>query len=69
MSGRPGSTFGKLQRERARKQKQLEKLVRKQQRKLEKQTAVVGLESSEELVGEAASDDVPTKAPADSDGQ
>jgi hypothetical protein len=69
MSGRPGSTFGKLQRERARKQKQLEKLVRKQQRKLEKQTAVVGLESSEELVGEAVSDDVPTKAPADSDGQ
>jgi len=38
MSGRSGTTFGKLQRERARREKQLEKAARKKQRKLEKQT-------------------------------
>jgi hypothetical protein len=37
MSGRPGSTFNKVQKERARQQKQREKLERKRQRKLEKQ--------------------------------
>ena len=68
MSGRSGSSFGKLQKERARRQKQIEKLARKQQRKLEKQTAV-GVDGSEELVGEAAADDLPQKGPAGSAGQ
>ncbi|HLQ51186.1 MAG TPA: hypothetical protein VK129_06785 [Terriglobales bacterium] len=58
MSGRSGTTFGKLQRERARREKQLEKAARKKQRKLEKQTMPAnGEDGAEEfLPGEDAAD-------------
>ena len=58
MSGRSGTTFGKPQRERARREKQLEKAARKKQRKLEKQTMPAnGEDGAEEfLPGEDAAD-------------
>ncbi len=68
MSGRSGTTFGKLQRERARREKQLEKAARKKQRKLEKQTMPsTGEDGAEEfLPGDApdmpAAEDVPVPA-------
>jgi hypothetical protein len=63
MSGRSGSSFGKLQKERARREKQLEKQARKKQRKLEKQTGVPGEGDSDELLVEAAEDHLPDAPP------
>jgi hypothetical protein len=59
MSGRSGSSFAKLQKERARREKQLEKQARRQQRKLDRQTARSGHENSEELPAADFPGDVP----------
>ena len=59
MSGRSGSSFNKLQKERARREKQLEKQARRQQRKLDRQTIGSSPESSEELPTENLPGDVP----------
>ena len=56
MAGRPGSSFAKLQKERARKEKQLEKQARRQQRKLDKQATGAGEENSEQHSGDQLSD-------------
>lgn len=64
MSGRSGSSFGKLQKERARREKQLEKAARKKQRKLEKQTPQPGVEDFEGVFHEDAAAILPDSAPA-----
>lgn len=69
MSGKSGSTFGKLQRERARREKQLEKQARKQQRKLDKQNRVPGEDSSESLPVETTGELLPASAPTESGDQ
>ena len=48
MAGRPGSSFAKLQKERARKEKALEKQARRQQRKLDKQSPGASLDDAEQ---------------------
>lgn len=55
MSGRSGSSFNKLQKERARRAKQLEKQARRQQRKLDKQTIGSSPENSDELAADKSS--------------
>jgi len=62
MSGRSGSSFAKLQKERARREKQLEKQARRQQRKLDKQTGISNHQNAEELPAA----DFPGDAPHDS---
>ena len=59
MAGRSGSSFNKLQKERARREKQLEKQARRRQRKLDKQAPEAGQENSEEHSGEQLCDDGP----------
>lgn len=59
MSGRSGTSFSKLQKERARREKQLEKRARRQQRKLDKQAPGPSLEDSEQQTGEPHPGDVP----------
>ena len=57
MAGRSGSSFAKLQKERARKEKQLEKQARRQQRKLDKQAPGASQENFDEHSGGQLSDD------------
>jgi len=64
MSGRSGSSFGKLQKERARREKQLEKAARKKQRKLDKQSPQPGEDDSQAAVPEDSEAIFPDAAPA-----
>jgi hypothetical protein len=64
MSGRSGSSFGKLQKERARREKQLEKAARKKQRKLDKQTPQSGEDESQAALPEDSATIFPDHAPS-----
>ena len=59
MSGRSGSSFSKLQKERARREKQMEKRARRQQRKLDKQVGATAQDGSEEHSANYSTDSGP----------
>ncbi len=69
MSGRSGSSFGKLQKERARREKQLEKAARKKQRKLEKQTEPNGSDNGESTLHDEDATQLPPDASTTFDDQ
>jgi hypothetical protein len=64
MSGRSGSSFGKLQKERARREKQLEKAARKKQRKLEKQAPQPSEYDPQDVLHQDPATTLPDHAPS-----